>query len=196
MVFTIALRTSCNNKTINILVCSREAGLIARFFFTGRIGFMSSRVLSIAEQVADLVEPALEDMDFELVDVEYLSRHGKWVLRLYIDKEGGVTLDDCARVSREFGDLIDVKDIVIHKYVLEVSSPGLDRPLKKEKDLEHAIGKKIKVKTVDPVKGRRNYTGYLKNFQKGILYMELENGPVHLPWKEVEKANLVYEFNP
>lgn len=196
MVFTIALRTPCNNKTSNILVCSREAGLIARFFFTGRIGFMSSRVLSIAEQVADLVGPALEDMDFELVDVEYLSRHGKWVLRLYIDKEGGVTLDDCARVSREFGDLIDVKDIVIHKYVLEVSSPGLDRPLKKEKDLEHAIGKKIKVKTVAPVKGRRNYTGYLRNFQKGILYMELENGPVHLPWKEVEKANLVYEFNP
>lgn len=196
MVFTIALRTSCNNKTINILVCSREAGLIARFFFTGRIGFMSSRVLSIAEQVADLVGPALEDMDFELVDVEYLSRHGKWVLRLYIDKEGGVTLDDCARVSREFGDLIDVKDIIIHKYVLEVSSPGLDRPLKKEKDLEHAIGKKIKVKTVAPVKGRQNYTGYLRNFQKGILYMELENGPVHLPWKEVEKANLVYEFNP
>ncbi len=196
MVFTIALRTSCNNKTINILVCSREAGLIARFFFTGRIGFMSSRVLSIAEQVADLVGPALEDMDFELVDVEYLSRHGKWVLRLYIDKEGGVTLDDCARVSREFGDLIDVKDIIIHKYVLEVSSPGLDRPLKKEKDLEHAIGKKIKVKTVAPVKGRQNYTGYLRNFQKGILYIELENGPVHLPWKEVEKANLVYEFNP
>jgi ribosome maturation factor RimP len=196
LVFTIALRTSCNNKTINILVCSREAGLIARFFFTGRIGFMSSRVLSIAEQVADLVGPALEDMDFELVDVEYLSRHGKWVLRLYIDKEGGVTLDDCARVSREFGDLIDVKDIIIHKYVLEVSSPGLDRPLKKEKDLEHAIGKKIKVKTVAPVKGRQNYTGYLRNFQKGILYIELENGPVHLPWKEVEKANLVYEFNP
>ncbi len=196
MVFTIALRTPCNNKTSNILVCSREAGLIARFFFTGRIGFMSSRVLSITEQVADLVEPALEDMDFELVDVEYLSGHGKWVLRLYIDKEGGVTLDDCARVSREFGDLIDVKDIIIHKYVLEVSSPGLDRPLKKDKDLEHAIGKKIKVKTVAPVKGRRNYTGYLRNFQKGILYMELENGPVHLPWKEVEKANLVYEFNP
>jgi len=195
LVFTIALRTSCNNKTSNILVCSREAGLIARFFFTGRIGFMSSRVLSIAEQVANLVGPALEDMDFELVDVEYLSRHGKWVLRLYIDKEGGVTLDDCARVSREFGDLIDVKDIVIHKYVLEVSSPGLDRPLKKEKDLERAVGKKIKVKTVGPVKGRRNYTGYLRNFQKGILFMELESGPVELPWKEVDKANLVYEFN-
>jgi ribosome maturation factor RimP len=157
---------------------------------------MSSRVLSIAEQVAGLVEPSLEDMGFELVDVEYMSGHGKWVLRLYIDKEGGVTLDDCAQVSREIGDLIDVKEIIVHKYVLEVSSPGLDRPLKKEKDLEHAIGKKIKVKTFAPVKGRRNYTGYLRNFQQGILYLELENGPVHLPWKEVEKANLVYEFGP
>jgi ribosome maturation factor RimP len=157
---------------------------------------MSSRVLPIAEQVAGLVEPALEHMGFELVEVEYLLGHGKWVLRLYIDREGGVTLDDCARVSREIGDLIDVKDIIVHKYVLEVSSPGLDRPLKKEKDFEHAIGKKIKVKTVTSVKGRRNYTGYLRNFQKGILYMELENGLVHLPWREVEKANLVYEFNP
>jgi ribosome maturation factor RimP len=157
---------------------------------------MSSRVLSIAEQVADLVESSLEEMGFELVDVEYLSRHGKWVLRLYIDKEGGVTLDDCARVSREIGDLIDVKDIIIHEYVLEVSSPGLDRPLKKEKDLKYAIGKKIKVKTAAPVEGRRNYTGYLRNFQEGILYMELESGQVNLPWKEVDKANLVYEFNP
>jgi len=157
---------------------------------------MLNLVLSISEQVADLVEPSLEEMGFELVNVEYLSSRGKWVLRLYIDKEGGVTLDDCAQVSKEMGDLIDVKDIINHEYVLEVSSPGLDRPLKKEKDLRHAIGKKIKVKTVVPVGGRRNYTGYLRNFQEGILYMELESGQVHLPWKDVDKANLVYEFNP
>lgn len=157
---------------------------------------MSNRILSITEQVADLVEPALEDMDFELVDVEYSSWYGKWVLRLYIDKEEGVTLGDCARISREIGDLIDVKEIIIQKYVLEVSSPGLDRPLKKEKDLERAIGKKIKVKTVATLKGRRNYTGFLRNFQEGILYMELESGPIELPWREVDKANLVYEFNP
>lgn len=177
----------------------RKWALSPAFFFAGfwvKFRFMSSRVLFIAEQVADLVESSLEEMGFELVDVEYLSRHGKWVLRLYIDKEGGVTLDDCARVSREIGDLMDVKDVIIHEYVLEVSSPGLDRPLKKEKDLRHAIGKKIKVKTVAPVKGRRNYTGYLRDFQEGILHMELENGQVHLPWKEVDKANLVYEFSP
>ena len=160
------------------------------------MGFMASRVSSIKEQVAGLVEPSLEDMGFELVDVEYLSMHGKWVLRLYIDKEGGVTLDDCATVSREIGDLIDVKDVIVHEYILEVSSPGLDRPLKKEKDFKGAIGKKIKVKTIRAVEGRRNYTGYLRNFQQGILYMELESGQVHLPWKDVDKANLVYEFIP
>ena len=157
---------------------------------------MTGRIFSITEQVAGLVEPSLEDMGFELVDVEYLSVHGKWVLRLYIDKEGGVTLDDCASVSREIGDLIDMKDVIVHAYTLEVSSPGLDRPLKKEKDFEHAIGKKIKVKTVTAVEGRRNYIGYLRNFQEGILYMELERGRVHFPWKDVDKANLVYEFNP
>jgi ribosome maturation factor RimP len=191
-------------KTGNISVCSQEVGPIARFFFGTPFwapfwigfGFMSSRVSSITKQVAGLVEPSLEDMGFELVDVEYLSMHGKWVLRLYIDKEGGVTLDDCAIVSREIGDLIDVKDVIVHEYILEVSSPGLDRPLKKEKDFKGAIGKKIKVKTVRAVEGRRNYTGYLRNFQEGILYMELESGQVHLPWKDVDKANLVYEFNP
>ena len=73
-------------------------------------------------------------MDVELVDIEYLSEHGRWVLRIYVDQEGGITLDGCARVSREIGDLIDVKDILQHEYVLEVSSPGLNRPLKKEKD--------------------------------------------------------------
>ena len=85
-------------------------------------------MLSLNHKITKLVEPVLEDMGFELVDVEYLSRHGRWVLVLYIDKEGGVTLDDCARVSGEVGDLIDVKDIIDHEYVLEVSSPGLDRP--------------------------------------------------------------------
>jgi ribosome maturation factor RimP len=157
---------------------------------------MTGRIYSISEQVAGLVEQSLEDMGFELVDVEYLSVHGKWVLRLYIDKEGGVTIDDCARVSREMGDLIDVKDVIVHEYILEVSSPGLDRPLKKEKDFKRAIGKKIKVKTATAMEGRRNYIGYLRNFQEGILYMELENGRIHLPWEDVDKANLVYEFNP
>ena len=100
---------------------------------------------SIVERVADLIEPVLEEMEFELVDTEYLRDHGRWILRLYIDREDGVTIDDCVAVSREIGDLIDVKDIVEHEYVLEVSSPGLNRPLKKDKDFYRVLGKKVKI---------------------------------------------------
>ena len=156
--------------------------------------FMSNSIHVITKQVADLVEPILDEMGFELVDVEYLSKYGRWVLRLYIDKQGGVTIDDCAQVSREIGDLIDVKDIIEHEYVWEVSSPGLDRPLKKEADFIRAVGKKIKVRMAAQVDGRRNFTGYLRNFENGTLRMETEGMMVALPWPEVDKANLVYEF--
>ena len=104
---------------------------------------------SIAKRIIDLVEPILDEVGYELVDVEYLSKYGKWVLRVYIDKEGGISIDDCVQVSEELGDLIDIKEIIEHEYVLEVSSPGLNRPLKKEKDFSRAIDRKIKVTTVD-----------------------------------------------
>ena len=153
-----------------------------------------NRNRTIVERIMDLTEPILEDMGFELVDLDYLMERGRWVLRLYIDTEKGVTLDDCARVSRELGDVMDVHDVIAHKYVLEISSPGLDRPLRKEKDFIRVIGKKIKVRMVAPVQGRRNFTGYLIDFQQGNLLMESNGEKVALPRSEVDKANLVYEF--
>ncbi|MFC1868716.1 ribosome maturation factor RimP [Thermodesulfobacteriota bacterium] len=149
---------------------------------------------SIIKQVVDLTEPILEEIGFELVDVEYLSKYGKWVLRIYIDKDGGVTIDDCARVSGELGYLVDIKDIIGHEYVLEVSSPGLNRPLKKETDFIRAIDKKIKVRMAAPINGRRNFSGYLKDFRDKHLFLEAEGGLINLPWPEVDKASLVYEF--
>lgn len=128
---------------------------------------MLSQAHIITKQASELVEPALEEMGFELVDVEYLSKNGKWVLRLFIDKNGGITIDDCARLSGEIGDLIDVKGIIEHKYVLEVSSPGLNRILKKERDFIRVIGKKITVRMAVPIKGCRNFTGYLREFSRG-----------------------------
>lgn len=156
---------------------------------------MEASTKDTAAQVAGLVGPILEDMAFELVDSEFLHSHGKWVLRLTIDKEGGVTIDDCARVSRELGDHIDVKELISHPYVFEVSSPGLDRPLKKEKDLLRVVGKKIKVRMRAPLQGRRNYVGFLSDFAQGILHMRVDEKEVALPWAEVDKANLIYEFN-
>ena len=155
---------------------------------------MPSKALSITKQITDLADPVLDEIGFELVDVEYLAKHGRWVLRIYIDKDGGVTIDDCARVSGELGDLIDIKEIIENEYVLEVSSPGVNRPLKKEKDFIRAVGKKIKVRMVAPVNGRQNFSGYLKDFKDSNLYLEEESGLITLPCQEIDKANLVYEF--
>ena len=157
---------------------------------------MTTKTHAVVKKVVDLVEPILDEMGIELVDVEYLSHYGKWVLRLYIDKDAGVTIDDCVRVSREIGDLIDVKEAVTQEYTLEVSSPGIDRPLRKEKDFIGAVGKKVKVRMIAPIEGRRSFTGYLKDFKNGTLYIEMDGTPpVVLSWAEVEKANLVYEFD-
>ncbi|MBW2016803.1 MAG: ribosome maturation factor RimP [Deltaproteobacteria bacterium] len=142
-----------------------------------------------------MVEGILEDLGFELIDVEYLSSRGRWILRLYIDTEGGVTIDDCARVSGEIGDLIDVKDIIPHEYVLEVSSPGLDRPLKKEKHFLEAVGKKIRIRTVRPIGGRRIFVGRLKKFKDGVLDLEWEGKSLTFSLSDLEKANVVYEFD-
>lgn len=148
----------------------------------------------IIENVSRLIEPVLDDLGFELFDIEFLSERGRWVLRIYIDAEGGIKLDDCTLVSREIGDLIEVKDIIKHPYVLEVSSPGLNRPLKREKDCEKAIGKKIKVNTLAPLNGHRSFAGYLRDFMGGLLYIETENGPVQIPFQDIKKANIEYEF--
>jgi ribosome maturation factor RimP len=152
----------------------------------------------VGRQVAELIGPVLQEMGFELVDVKFFNSRGSWILRISVDKEeGGVTLDDCARVSGEIGDLIDVKDVIDHRYVLEVSSPGLDRPLTKERDFSRAVGKKIKVKTRAPIDGRRNFTGTLLGLEEGRVMLALDQGRVSIPLTEVEKARLVYDFgNP
>jgi ribosome maturation factor RimP len=155
---------------------------------------MELRTLSIAKQVESLVEPILEQLGYELVDVEYVSSYGRWILRLFVDKEGGVTIGDCARISEELGDLIDVKEFIRHQYSLEVSSPGLDRPLRKERDLSRALGKKVKVRMAAPVEGRRNFTGILLRYGDGILHLEVDGQEVALSWPDVAKANLIYEF--
>jgi len=145
--------------------------------------------------VANFIEPVLDEMRLELVDMEYLSENGRWVLRIYADKPGGITLDECARVSREVGDLIEIKDFIKNEYVLEVSSPGLNRPLKKEKDFLWAIGKKVKLKMFKPIDGRRRFKGSLIKIQDGNVYLDIDTHMFSLPFKEVEKANLVYEFD-
>ncbi len=155
---------------------------------------MTESIAINLEKVSNIVEPVLDEMGFELVEIEYLYENGRWVLRIYADKSGGIKLDECARVSREVGDLIEIKDLIKQEYVLEVSSPGLNRPLKKERDFLWAIGKKVKLKMIKPIDGRRRFKGCLVKFQEGNLYLEIDTHVFSLAFKDVEKANLVYEF--
>lgn len=147
----------------------------------------------IIAQVKELSEPILTQKGMELVDVEYKMEHGAWVLRLYIDKPGGVTVDDCGDVSTELGMLLDVKDIITHAYNLEVSSPGLDRPLTKEKDFLKYTGKKVKIKTKQPISGRRNFSAILDGFSDGKIFLfDSEGKKWEIPFASVEKARLEY----
>ena len=155
---------------------------------------MSEMTSPVIKEVTALIEPILDEMEIELVDIEYLSEQGRWILRIYVDESGGITLDDCARVSREIGDLIEVKDIFDQGYVLEVSSPGLNRRLKKEKDFERAVGKNIKIRMATPLEGQQNFRGSLQSFQDGILCLSVKDDLILLPCGDVEKANLVYDF--
>jgi ribosome maturation factor RimP len=155
---------------------------------------MSRYSQSVVDRVVDLAQSLTEDAAFELVDVVFASERGRWVLRVYIDKEGGVTLDDCAKFSRELGTLIEVQETIDHPYALEVSSPGLDRPLKKEKDFRRAVGMKVKIKTIAPIEGQKRIVGQLQEVREGVLVLLVEGKHIPVPMVDIERANLVYEF--
>jgi len=126
----------------------------------------------IYQLVTDLVEPTLKGSDIELVDVEYKKTGKTWSLRVFIDKNQGVTVNDCQRLSREIEDLIAIHELIADRYVLEVSSPGLDRPLKKETDFIRNKGKQVLVKTYLPINNSKTNTGTIKDFSNDTLFLE------------------------
>jgi len=140
-----------------------------------------------------MVDPILLNEGMELVDIEYRRESKGWILRLILDKEGGVTLDDCTRVSQEVGRNLDVEDFIQTPYTLEVSSPGLTRPLKTEKDFMKYCNRLIKLKTVDPVENRRQFKGKLLAVSEGRIEIKGEGGVFQIPLSNVAKANLEIE---
>ena len=148
----------------------------------------------VTQSVTELIEPGLLAKGLELVDVEFKKEGKNWVLRIYIDREGGVTLDDCQKVSRLVGDLIEVEDVIEPVYTLEVSSPGLNRVLKKEKDFLKYSGKKINVQCHAPMDGRKKFTGILTGFIDQSIHLEVDGQLYIIPLSLVAKANLVIEF--
>jgi len=163
-------------------------------FYVQGIFFMSEPK-RIVNEVSLLVEPLLSEFGMEMVDVEFQFERGKWILRVFIDKQGGVTIDDCASISRELGDLIEAENIINLAYALEISSPGLNRPLTKEDDFIRSIGKMVQLKMSRPINKRRNFAGCLTNVKKGMISLVIDdNNLVELPLNEIDKARLKYEF--
>ena len=150
--------------------------------------------VTVIQSVIELIEPVLLANGFELVDVEFKKEGKSWVLRVYIDKESGVTLDDCQKVSGLAGDLIEIEEIIDPNYTLEVSSPGLNRALKKEKDFIRFCGKKISVQCHAPLNGKKSFIGCLTNFKNQSIYLEMDGQLQAIPLNRVAKANLVIEI--
>ncbi len=148
----------------------------------------------VTQSVIELIEPGLLAKGLELVDVEFKKEGKNWVLRVFIDKEGGVTLEDCQKISSLVGDLIEVEEVIEPAYTMEVSSPGLNRVLKKEKDFIKFSGKKIGVQCHAPLNGRKKFTGILKDFKNQSIRLEVDGQLQIISINRVAKANLVIEI--
>ncbi len=147
------------------------------------------------QKTEELLLPIMEEQGFELVDVEYVKEGGSWYLRAYIDKPGGITVDDCETVSRQLSDLLDEKDYIEDSYILEVSSPGLGRPLKKEKDFERSLGEEIEIRTYRPVQHQKEFRGLLTAYDKNSITIETENHESMVFAREdVALARLAFDF--
>jgi ribosome maturation factor RimP len=149
----------------------------------------------VVERVRSLAQPILTDRGLELVDVEFLRESQGWILRLYLDRPGGVTLDDCQRVSEELGDHLDVEEVIDQPYSLEVSSPGLDRPLTRESDFVAFAGKAARITTHEAIEGQRNFRGRLAGLVEGAVLLDLPDGRrVRIPRGLIAKARLEVEL--
>ena len=136
---------------------------------------MSKREIYEAK-AEELILPIVEANHFELVDVEYVKEAGNWYLRIYIDKEGGININDCELVSRAFSDILDKEDPIEDAYILEVSSPGLGRPLKKDKDFQRNLGEEVEVRTYKPIDKQKEFVGLLDAWDKESVTLQMENG--------------------
>ena len=147
------------------------------------------------QKTETLLEPIITRLGFELVDVEYVKEGGQWYLRAYIDKPGGITVDDCEAVSREFSDILDEKDYIEDSYIFEVSSPGLERPLKKEKDFKRSLGEEVEVRTYRAIDHQKEFIGILDGYDKDTVTIAYEDGEKQtFEKKEIALIRLAFDF--
>jgi len=148
----------------------------------------------IIEQLQDVLLPVLQDYGLELIEIEFKPSGKRWLLRLYIDKEGGVTISDCENVSREFGRILDVEDIIEHPYSLEVSSPGLTRPLKKWEDFQRNKGKLCRIVTNEKIEGKNEFKGTIISGSEEKVEIRGTIDVFTIPIYAIKKAHLEFEL--
>lgn len=155
-----------------------------------------SKVIEVVEQI---VEPIVNDLNLELVDIEYVKEGKSWFLRVYIDKDQGIDIEECGIVSEKLSEKLDELDPIPYNYFLEVSSPGAERPLKKQKDFEKAIGKNVHIKTYEPIDGEKTFEGVLTNFTGDTVTVEVKiktrKKTIEIPSEKVASARLAVTFS-
>ena len=150
---------------------------------------------SYEQKTEEILNPIVEEYGFELVDVEYVKEGSTWYLRAYIDKPGGICIDDCEAVSRRLSDILDEKDYIDDAYILEVSSPGLGRPLRKEKDFRRSLGEEVEVRTYRMIEKQKEFTGILKEYDEKTVTIEEVGGNVRIFEKsDIALIRLAFDF--
>ncbi|MBE9533199.1 MAG: ribosome maturation factor RimP [Proteobacteria bacterium] len=147
--------------------------------------------MAVSDQIEQLIEVPIESLGYELVGIEYVKNGQHTVLRIYIDAEQGIGIEDCERVSHQVSGILEVEDPITSAYSLEVSSPGFDRPLFKQRDFERFAGSEAKLSMRLPIQGRRNFKGLLHGFSEGDILIEVDGEIYELPLSKLSKAKLV-----
>ncbi len=162
---------------------------------TKKRGMTMAKKEDYEAKTEQLVMPLMQQHNYELVDVEYVREGSNWFLRIFIDKEGGITIDDCELVSRALSDLLDVNDFIPDAYILEVSSPGLGRQLKKDKDFKRSIGEVVEIKLYKAINKQKDFEGVLKAFDEETLTLEMDDlSEVVFKRSEIAMVRLAIDF--
>jgi len=170
-------------------VKARKHNLNMEAEFSGRRA-SSVNKQKLVDHVAALAEPLCVSEGLELIHVEFQREPGGKILRLYLDKPGGISLDDCIDVSRQLGDILDVNLDEIGPYRLEVTSPGIDRPLVKRNDFEKFKGHRVKIRTIRPIDGQKNFTGVLLGISGEQIHLQIDNQRTAIPYQDISRARL------
>ena len=154
-----------------------------------------SQVEEIAEKLAERVaesENAEKELNIEVVDVEFVKEGQDYFLRVYIDKPGGISIDDCEAFSRKMNELLDEDNFINEQYIFEVSSPGLTRPLKKDKDYQRSIGKYVDIRVYNPIDKQKLFTAVLKGYTPEVITIETDNDEIKIQRKNIASIRLAY----